>query len=170
MRLVLDPCEVRSWRRADAPALARHANSRRVWLNLRDRFPHPYALADAHAFLDVAEAQHPPTVFAIAVGEEAVGGIGLTPGTDVERCSAEIGYWVGEALWGRGIATAAVRGFSEWALAAFGLTRLYALPYARNAASVRVLEKAGYTFEGRLRRSAVRDGEVLDQLLYALVR
>ena len=170
MRLVLDPCEVRPWRRADAPALARHANSRRVWLNLRDRFPHPYALADAHAFLDLAEAQRPPTVFAIAVGEEAVGGIGLTPGTDVERCSAEIGYWVGEAFWGRGIATAAVRGFSEWALAAFNLTRLYALPYARNAASVRVLEKAGYTFEGRLRRSAVKDGEVLDQLLYALIR
>jgi RimJ/RimL family protein N-acetyltransferase len=73
------------------------------------------------------------------------------------------------AVWGRGIATAAVRAFSAHALDAFGLTRLYALPYARNAASVRVLEKAGYVLEGRLRRSVVKDGEVLDQLLYARV-
>lgn len=170
MRLVLDPCEVRSWRRADAGALARHADSRKVWLDLRDRFPHPYTLADAHAFLELVTAQDPETAFAIAVGDEAVGGIGVTLGTDVERCSAEIGYWLGEAVWGRGIATAALRAFSEHALAAFELTRLYALPFARNGASIRVLEKAGYVFEGRLRRSAIKDGEVLDQLMYALVR
>jgi [ribosomal protein S5]-alanine N-acetyltransferase len=170
VRLVLDPCEVRSWRRADAAALARHADNRRVWLNLRDRFPHPYTLADAHAFLDLVATQDPETAFAISVGNEAVGGIGVTLGTDVERCSAELGYWLGEAVWGRGIATSAVRAFSEHALAAFGLTRLYALPYARNAPSIRVLEKAGYLLEGRLRRSALKGGEVLDQLLYALVR
>lgn len=170
MQLVLDSCEVRSWRRADAHALARHADNRRIWLNLRDRFPHPYTPADAHAFLDLVAAPDPETAFAIAVGNEAVGAIGLTLGTDVERCSAEVGYWLGETVWGRGIATAALRAFSAHALAAFGLTRLYALPYARNAASIRVLEKAGYTLEGRLRRSAIKDGEVLDQLLYALVR
>jgi RimJ/RimL family protein N-acetyltransferase len=170
VRLVLDRCEVRSWRRADAPALARHGDNREIWLNLRDRFPHPYTLADAHAFLDLVEAQRPETAFAIAVGDEAVGGIGVTLGADVERTSAEIGYWLGEGVWGRGIASAAVRAVSEHAFAAYGLTRLFAVPYARNAASARVLEKAGYVLEGRLRRSAIKDGVVLDQLLYALVR
>ena len=91
-------------------------------------------------------------------------------GADVERTSAEIGYWLGEGVWGRGIASAAVRAVSEHAFAAYGLTRLFAVPYARNAASARVLEKAGYVLEGRLRRSAIKDGVVLDQLLYALVR
>ena len=89
---------------------------------------------------------------------------------DVERCSAEIGYWLGEPYWGRGIATRALVGFTRAAFAAYDVERLYALPLAANEASCRVLEKAGYELEGRLRRSAVKDGKVQDQMLYAILR
>jgi ribosomal-protein-alanine N-acetyltransferase len=88
----------------------------------------------------------------------------------VERISAELGYWLGETYWGRGVMTEAVRAFTDWGIATFSLTRIYALPYATNLASVRVLEKAGFVYEGRLRRSAIKRGQVLDQLVYADVR
>jgi RimJ/RimL family protein N-acetyltransferase len=139
-----------------------------VWLNLRDRFPHPYTRPDAESWVRFAAGATPETNFAIAVDGQAVGGIGLVLHDDVERCSAEIGYWLGRAFWGRGLATAAVRGLTGHAFAAHTLTRVYALPFADNAASIRVLEKAGYQLEGRLRRAAVKDGRVRDQAVYAI--
>jgi RimJ/RimL family protein N-acetyltransferase len=161
-------CVVRSYRPGDEDALARHANDRGVWLNLRDRFPHPYTRQDAEHWVRFAAGATPETNFAIALDSQAVGGIGLVLHDDVERCSAEIGYWVGRAYRGRGIATAAVRGLTAHAFATHALTRVYALPFADNAASRRVLEKAGYRCEGRLRRSAVKDGRVRDQQVYAI--
>jgi RimJ/RimL family protein N-acetyltransferase len=169
MRLDLGRCTVRSWREEDATSLARYANNRNVWINLRDRFPHPYSLQDAEAFIGRALAMDPETVFAIAVEGEAVGGIGFGLQQDVERVAAEIGYWLGEPLWNRGIMTAALVAVTEHAISAHGLTRVYALPFEWNDASVRVLEKAGYLREARLRRSAVKDGRVIDQFLYAYV-
>ena len=170
MHLPCGPCALRSWRGDDLDALLRHADNPRVAAQLRDRFPHPYTRADGEAWLALATTMRPETNFAIEADGQFVGGIGLVLGHDVERVSAEVGYWLGEGVWGRGIASAAVRAVSEHAFAAYGLTRLFAVPYARNAASARVLEKAGYVLEGRLRRSAIKDGVVLDQLLYALVR
>jgi RimJ/RimL family protein N-acetyltransferase len=168
MELDCETCRIRSWRVGDEAALARHANSRAVWLNLRDRFPHPYTLKHAEAWVRFAPAQDPETNFAIEVAGEAVGAVGFVLHEDVERSSAEIGYWLGEAVWGRGIATAAVRAATEYAFRTYALTRVYAVPFERNRASCRVLEKAGYVLEGRLRRSAVKDGQVLDQMLYAI--
>ena len=101
---------------------------------------------------------------------EAVGGIGIELHTDVERVSAEIGYWLGESMWGRGIATEALTAVTAEAFKRFELTRLYALPFADHAASVRVLEKAGYVREGHLRQSAIKDGKIRDQLLFAAYR
>lgn len=167
MRLLCDPCEIRSWRVDDAAALVRHADDRRVWANLRDAFPHPYTRADAAAWLRSAPAETPETNFAIALAGEAVGGIGLRLQDDVFRRGAEVGYWLGAAHWGRGFATAAVRVFSDWAFAEHELVRLFAGVFAWNQASARVLEKAGYVCEGRLRRSVVKDGRIGDQLLYA---
>jgi [ribosomal protein S5]-alanine N-acetyltransferase len=161
-------CLVRSWRAGDEDSLARHANDRGVWLNLRDRFPHPYTPHDAEQWVRFAPSQIPETAFAIDLGGEAVGGIGVLLHQDIERCSAEIGYWLGRQFWGRGLATAAVRGLTAHAFGTYGLTRVYALPFADNAASLRVLEKAGYRLEGRLRRSAVKDGVVKDQAVYAV--
>ena len=168
VHLPCGPCALRSWRPADADALARHASSRAVWLRLRDGFPHPYTRANAEGWIAYASAQRPETHFAIDLAGEAVGGIGLVLGEDVERCSAEVGYWLGEAVWGRGLATAALGGLTGYAFEVFGLTRIFAVPFADNTASIRVLEKCGYRFEGRMRRSAVKAGVVKDQALHAI--
>jgi RimJ/RimL family protein N-acetyltransferase len=160
---------VRRWRPEDAEALVPHADDRRVWLNLRDRFPHPYRPEDARRFLEHAVTV--PSWFAIEVEGGAAGAIGYEPGTDVERVGAELGYWLGAAHWGRGIVTAAVRAVVEHAFGAEPvLQRLFALPFAGNLASARVLEKAGFQREGTLRSSALKDGKLLDQWMYARLR
>lgn len=159
---------LRPWREGDEPALVRHADSHAVWRGLRDRFPRPYTRADAEAWISLCRDMNPQTRLAIEVGGEAAGGITLEPGDDINRRTAEIGYWLGEALWGRGIATAAVRAMTGYGFETLGLTRVFAVPLANNPASARVLEKCGYALEGRMRRSAVKEGVVLDQLLYAI--
>jgi ribosomal-protein-alanine N-acetyltransferase len=165
--ITLARCTVRSWRAGDVPSLVRYADNRNVWINLRDRFPHPYTRAHGQRFVRAARGASPETAFAIEVDGEAVGGIGFVLQGDVERVSSEVGYWVGEPFWGRGIATEALRAVTRFAIEQHGLTRMFAVPFAYNAASCRVLEKAGYTLEARLRRSAIKDGTVVDQLQYA---
>jgi len=167
MQVMLKACEIRSWRSSDLESLVTYANNRDIWLNLRDRFPHPYTTRDGKAFLKHTREQRPEAAFAIAVNGEAAGGIGFQLGGDVERVSAEIGYWLGQPFWGRGIVTEALVALTAYAIATHGLTRVFAVPFAWNTASCRVLEKAGYVLEGRLRRSAVKDGAVTDQLQYA---
>jgi RimJ/RimL family protein N-acetyltransferase len=162
-------CIVRPWRLKDAEALARHANNINVARQLRDRFPHPYTLGAANAFLEQVVFAQPVTNFAIEVDGETVGGIGYAPGTDVERYSAEIGYWLGEAFWGRGIVTEALSLVTAHIFAHRSVLRLFALPFADNLASARVLEKAGYEREGLLRRSSVKAGRPKDQLIYARI-
>jgi len=169
MRLALARCVVRSWEFADAASVPGHANNRRVWLNLRDRFPHPYTTSDSERFIRYVRSSAVETNFAIEVDGEAAGGIGFLPNQDVERISAEVGYWLGERHWGRGICTEALVAVTEYAIVQHSLTRLYALPFAHNLASCRVLEKAGYVLEGTLRRSAIKDGQICDQHLYAFV-
>ena len=170
MRIDCGPCVVRSWQADDADSLARHANSYAVWRNLRDRFPHPYTLADAEEWLQRVRDAELETDFALDVGGAAVGGIGFTIQEDVYRRSAELGYWLGEEFWGRGIATQAVRAVTAYAFATHDLCRLYAGVFEWNPASQCVLEKAGFVCEGRLRRSVVKDGQVIDQFLYAMTR
>lgn len=170
MRLELTLCTVRPWLETDANALTRHANNRNVSIHLRDRFPFPYELEHARKFLDWLAVHDTPTVWAIEVDGEAAGGIGIEQKADVERISAEIGYWLGESWWNRGIVTEALQAVTAEMFGRFELMRLYALPFADNPASVRVLEKAGYVLEGRLRQSAIKDGKVRDQLLYATYR
>ena len=136
-------------------------------MHLRDRFPFPYEQEHATAFLSWLAQQPSPTVWAIEVSGEAVGGIGLELHSDVERVSAEIGYWLGETMWGRGIATEALMAVTKEAFARYEITRLYAVPFADHAASIRVLEKAGYVREGRMKQSAIKAGKIRDQLLYA---
>jgi RimJ/RimL family protein N-acetyltransferase len=170
MRLELSHAVVRSWKLSDVESLVRHANNRKIWRNLRDAFPHPYTTQDARRWIRSAAKAIPETNFAIAVDDEAIGGIGIALREDVFRRSAEIGYWLGEAYWGRGFATEALKAMTEYAFANFDLSRLYAGVFEWNTASMRVLEKAGYEFEARLRRSVLKDGQLIDELVYALVR
>ena len=164
-----DRCVLREWRHADAQALVRYANNINIARQLRDRFPHPYTLNDAKVFLaHVARDKGAPANLAIEVDGEAVGGIGFSAAADIERFSAEVGYWLGESYWHRGIVTEALSLVTREAFAR-NLLRLFALPFADNPASLRVLEKAGYVREGLLRSSAVKYGRPRDQLLYSRI-
>jgi RimJ/RimL family protein N-acetyltransferase len=141
-----------------------------VWANLRDRFPSPYTLDDAEAWLRHCARTVPVTDFAIEVDGEAAGGIGVVLRTDVERVDTELGYWLGEQYWGRGVMSRAVTAFVPWVLERFHVARVHANVFDFNTASARVLEKAGFTLEGRLRQSAFKDGRLIDQLVYARIR
>lgn len=169
IRLDTGGCELRSFQRGDAASIARYADNRRIWINLRDAFPHPYTLANARTFISWAMAEKPESHLAIVVNGEAAGAIGLRLNGDVERISAEVGYWLGEPFWGRGITTRALIEFTAHAIKKYRLTRVYALPFEWNRPSFRVLEKSGYKLEGRLRRCAIKDGRIIDQLLYAYI-
>ena len=168
--LTVGSAKLRPWRRSDRDSLVKHGDNRRVWLHLRDRFPHPYTTADAQEWLTFVGGLTEPTHFAIEIDGEAVGGIGFEVQPDVFGRTAEIGYWLGEAYWGRGVMTEAVRVVSRHAFERFDYTRLFAGVFESNPASARVLEKAGYTLEGRMRAAVFKDGRVLDNLIYARLR
>lgn len=167
MKFSFGEYNIRSWCDADVEILHRYANNRKIWLNLRDIFPHPYTIEDARWWIEHTSQEDPERSFAIASEEEPIGGIGLIFGDDVHRYSAELGYWLAEPYWGRGIMTGAVRAMIEYAIEKLPLNRIYAEPFAPNLASLRVLEKADFHREGLLRASVVKNGEILDQILYA---
>ena len=169
LRLTAASCVLRPWRKSDAASLVEHANNHKVARHLRDRFPHPYTRAHAVAFLGHVAAADLTTNFAIVVDDAAIGGIGYIRGSDVERFSAEVGYWLGETYWGRGIMTHAVHRLTQHLFEDLKLLRAFALPLADNRGSARVLEKAGYEREALLRASCVKYGQPRDQLLYARV-
>ena len=161
---------IRSYRAGDKPALIAYADNRNVSRNLRDRFPSPYTSAAADGWLRHVATEEPEISFAIATAKELIGGIGVEPGEDVRQRTAEIGFWLGEPFWGRGIVTRAVVAFTPWAFERFDLVRIWAGVFESNPASARVLEKAGYAFEGRMRGAVVKEGRVLDELVYARLR
>lgn len=170
MEIPLSQSVLRPWRPGDEASLVRHANNRNIWRNVRDRFPYPYTMEHALTWIELAKRVQPVTNFAIVVDGEAVGGIGLVLKDDIYSRSAEIGYWLGEEFWGRGIATEAVSALTDWAFANFDLCRIYAGVFEWNPASMRVLEKAGYQLEARLRKRVTKDGHTIDELIYAVVR
>jgi RimJ/RimL family protein N-acetyltransferase len=170
MELVLSGCVVRSLRTDDAEELARLANDREIWRNLKDRFPFPYAVEHANAFIAYCQSQTPESNFAIAVGDRLAGVIGFEHRDDVWRRSVELGYWLGREYWNRGIAAEAARAMAAWAFAQWEIDRVWAGVFDWNAASARVLEKAGFTLEGRLRKSAYKDGRAVDELIFGMVR
>ena len=170
MELRGERCVLRRWRARDLGSLIHHANNINVSRFLRDRFPYPYTRRDARAFLaSAAGSGSDDTRLAIDVDGEAVGGIGVIIGTDIERYSAEVGYWLGEEYWGRGIVTEALTLFSEDVFERLNLLRLFAVAADANVASARVLEKAGYQKEAVMRSAAVKFGQPNDQLLYARI-
>ena len=161
---------VREFRSDDVAALVKHANNEKVARNLEDRFPHPYGEDNARQWLAHVRELDPPTQFAIATDREVIGGIGFRLHEDVYRRTAELGYWLGEEYWGRGIGTRAVRAFSSWIFESLPVERLEARVFETNPASCRVLEKAGFTCEGRLRHSVLKINLLMDQIVYAILR
>ena len=163
-------CKIRSWRAGDAEAIVRHGDNPKVSAHLRDRFPNPYTPEKAHEWLDKTVGKEPESLFAIEYEGEAVGGIGLILGTDIERVNAELGYRLGETVWGKGLATAAIKAFLPWGFERFRLTRIFAITFVSNEASIRVLEKCGFEREGLMRKSAIKRGVIHDEYLYSVVR
>ena len=163
---------LRPWRREDAGDLLRYANNEKIARNLRDVFPFPYILTDAQEFIEscLAADEEKQLFRAIEVDGHAVGSIALCLGSDVYRMTAELGYWLAEEYWGQGIMTEAVRqicweGFQVW-----DIQRIYAEPFAHNAGSRRVLEKAGFTCEGIMRNGVYKNGRAQSYCMYALLR
>jgi ribosomal-protein-alanine N-acetyltransferase len=163
-------CVLRTWRVQDKAALLQHAYNRKVWRNMSDIFPYPYTDADADRWLQAAALPGPSVHLAIDRDGEAIGGIGVIAGVDEFRHTAQFGYWLGEAHWGQGIATAAARAMAALALSGDDFVRLEAKVFAWNPGSMRVLEKAGFVREGVLRCSVFKDGQIIDSVLYARVR
>lgn len=158
---------IRPWVPADRASLLRHADNPRVARYLSARFPHPYTAADADAWFAYLASNSAPCNWALEVDGEAVGGIGLRLGEGEMAHLAELGYWLGEAHWGRGIVSAAVRALLPAVVPAFGLQRIQAYAATINPGSIRVLEKAGFEREGLMRRRAIRDGVAQDHVVFA---
>ena len=167
--LVGTSCRLRQWTFGDLAVLVRHANNANVARQLRDVFPFPYTDADGLAFLTMVAADPVPTALAIEVDGDACGSVGLVLRTGNERRTAEVGYWLGESLWGRGIGPDALALVTRYAVATFDLARLEAFAIATNTRSCRALEKAGYELEGRSRRSFLKDDVLHDQCCYGWV-
>ena len=164
------PCRLRRFQVGDEPSVARHANDRGIWENLRDLFPHPYLLEHAEAWVGIAGEPELPTALAIEVDGSVCGGVGFQIGEDISRRSAEIGYWLGREYWGKGIVSAAVGGILPYGFATFDLERIWAGVIATNAPSLRVLEKNGFEREGTARRAIFKDGKMHDQVNFGLTR
>lgn len=163
---------LRPWRLEDAAGIVPHADDPAVAGNLRDVFPCPYTLADAESYVRscVDREGKGQLCRAIVVEGKAAGSIGVFQGSDVYRQSAELGYWLGRAYWRQGIMTAAVKLLCQEAFQTLTIVRIYAEPFAGNAGSRGVLEKAGFTLEGILRKSVYKNGVLMDSCIYAKLR
>lgn len=170
LALGIDGWCLRAWRGADAESLARYANNERVWRNMSEAFPHPYTLELAREWVERGHVNFGGDNWAIAWQDEAVGGCGLHQGAGGDRCNAEIGYWLGEPFWGRGVVTQVVRVLTGQAFARPDVMRVFAPVHAGNAGSMRVLEKNGFFREAELRQSAIKDGRVIDRVQWARLR
>ncbi|ABN58203.1 MULTISPECIES: GNAT family N-acetyltransferase [Methanoculleus] len=166
MQIVTPGSVLRTWTPDDAGALARHANNPRIAATMRDRFPYPYTPADARRFIETAMDTTSHLYLAIEVCGEAVGGIGVQPLDDVKHRTAEIGYWLSEPFWGRGIVTDAVRSLVPVAFERFDIVRLEAGVFSNNPASMHVLEKCGFTREAVHRMAITKNGAAFDEVVY----
>jgi RimJ/RimL family protein N-acetyltransferase len=164
--------QIREWKESDAADLAAALSDRKILDNLRDGLPFPYTEEDAGEFIRAMRSADRDAVFAFAVtvDDTAVGSIGVFRQENVHRLTGELGYYLAVPYWGRGIMTDAVRQICDYVFRNSNLIRIYAEPYATNAASCRVLEKAGFRFEGLLKQNAVKNGQILDMKMYALTR
>ena len=165
-------CVLRPWRAEDAKDLAAALNNKLILDNLRDGLPYPYTEADAKSFIAAMLGAEPGTTyaFAITVDNQAIGSIGAFRQENIHSRTAEIGYYLAQPFWGQGLATSAVKQLCSYLFDNTDILRIFAEPFAQNAASCRVLEKSGFALEGVLRSNAVKNGTVRDMKLYALLR
>jgi RimJ/RimL family protein N-acetyltransferase len=170
MIIKCEKCVLRKWNNNDLQNLIKHANNAQIASNMRDGFPHPYTIEKGEEWLEIASSNESAHNFAITQDNEAIGGIGLEVGHDIERISAETGYWLGEEYWGQGIVSSALKGILDYGLNNLKLERIYATPFDHNIPSRKVLEKNGFILEGIMRRSVIKQGKIYNKALYSIIR
>ena len=165
-------CKIRKWALTDAADLAAALSNRKVQDNLRDGLPYPYTEQDGVAFISAVLSADENETFAFAITADGcvVGSISLFRQGNIHRKTAELGYCIAERYWGKGIMTEAVKQICEYVFDKSDIIRIYAEPFAYNKASCRVLEKAGFQYEGTLRNNAVKNGKVIDMKMYSLLK
>ena len=165
-------CRIRKWELSDAKDLAAALSNKKVQDNLRDGLPYPYTEQDGKDFISamLSADENETFAFAITVDNMVIGSIGIFRQENIHRQTAELGYYIAEEYWGKGIMTEAVKQICEYVFAKSDIIRIYAEPFAYNIASCRVLEKAGFQYEGTLRSNAVKNGRVIDMKMYSLLK
>jgi ribosomal-protein-alanine N-acetyltransferase len=169
MELKSGNIKLRALQLTDAKRLAELANNEKISRNLRDGFPNPYTLADAENFLEKFADQDTVTYFGIEYNGEHVGNISLVPGQDIYRKSAEIGYFIGEPYWNKGIVTTAVNLITEYGFKQLGIIRIHTGVFEYNTASMRVLEKCGFTKDGVFRKSVFKQNKIWNEVRYSKI-
>ena len=165
-------CRIRKWKLSDAKDLAAALSNKKVQDNLRDGLPYPYTVQDGKEFISaMLSADESETfAFAITVDNMVIGSIGIFRQGNIHRQTAELGYYIAEEYWGKGIMAEAVKQICEYVFEKSDIIRIYAEPFAYNAASCRVLEKVGFQYEGTLRSNAVKNGKAIDMKMYSLLK
>lgn len=165
-------CSIRKWNIKDAAELAEMLNNKNVMNNLRDGLPYPYTVKDAEDYITamLSADQEKTFAFAIILNDRVIGSIGVFRCENIHFRTAEMGYYIGEPYWGKGIMTSAVKQTCQYIFEHTDIIRIFAEPFSDNIASCRVLEKAGFQPEGVLRKNAVKNGRMLDMKMYALIK
>ncbi|MBL7888529.1 MAG: GNAT family N-acetyltransferase [Bacteroidia bacterium] len=163
MNFILRPFNIN-----DLESLVKYANNPNVAANLTNKFPHPYSREHGLNFIQNTMKNMPTNVMAIVINDEVVGGIGIHPQDDIQRKNAELGYWLAEQHWGKGIISAAIPLMVEYGFKNFDVDRIFARPFGTNIASQKVLEKSGFKLEARFEKTLLKNGVLLDELVYAI--
>lgn len=165
-------CKIRRWELTDAGALATALSNKKIQNNLRDGLPYPYTEQDGKKFIStvLAANENDTFAFAVTVNEKVIGSIGAFRQTNIHNKTAELGYYIAEEYWGKGIMTEAVKQLCDYMFSHTDIIRIYAEPFAYNIGSCRVLEKAGFQYEGTLRSNALKNGRVLDMKMYSKLK
>jgi [ribosomal protein S5]-alanine N-acetyltransferase len=161
---------LRPWNTEDLDSLVLFANNEKIAKFMTDLFPHPYTIEKGREFIEYASKGNPVNILAIEVNGQAAGGIGIHPQQDIHRKNAELGYWMAEPYWGKGIITKAVVQMVDYGFKNWDINRIFARPFGTNLASQKVLEKAGFVLEGRFEKNLFKNGEYIDELVYAFRR
>ena len=160
--------KLRAWRETDLDSLVKYANNPNIAENLTNAFPHPYTEENGQGFIKYANSSEPLHIMAIEIDGEAVGGIGIHPQTDIMCKNAELGYWLAEPFWGKGIVSKAIAQMVDYGFSTFDIVRIYARPFGSNLASQKVLEKNGFVLEARIAQNIFKNGVFQDELIYAV--
>lgn len=165
-------CKIRKWKLSDASDLASALSNTKIQDNLRDGLPYPYTEQDGADYISamLSADENETFAFAITADGKVIGSIGVFRQGNIHRQTAELGYYIAEEYWGKGLMTEAVKQICKYVFEKSDIIRIYAEPFAYNIASCRVLEKAGFEYEGTLRKNAVKNGKIIDMKMYSLLK